>query len=75
MESRHTNGAEGAAARFSHMRSPALVQDCVVQGASSSLCSCVYMDHNNPIVIGLKHNQNKKVTCKHVNRIELARSD
>ncbi len=24
---------------------------------------------------GLKHNQNKKVKCKHVNRIELARSD
>ncbi len=41
-----------------------------------TIISCVYMDHNNnPIIIGLKHNRNKKVTCKHVNRIELARSD
>ncbi len=37
--------------------------------------SCVYMNHNNPIIIGLKHNRNKKVTCKHVDRIELAKSD
>ncbi len=29
-----------------------------------TIISCVYMDHNNPIVIGLKHNQIKK---SHVN--------
>ncbi len=40
-----------------------------------TITSCVYMDHNNPFIIGLKHNRNKKVTCKHVNQIELARSD
>ncbi len=32
-------GADTAAARLSHMCSPALVQDCVVRGASSSLCT------------------------------------
>ncbi len=32
-------GTDTTAARFSRTRSPALVQDCVVRGASSSLCT------------------------------------